>query len=90
MERVLTGIQPSGCITLGNYIGAIRQMVNLQDSYESFVFVADMHAITVPQNPEELTKNIRSLVAFYLACGLDPKKNTIFIQSENIYHANAS
>lgn len=90
MERVLTGIQPSGCITLGNYIGAIRQMVNLQDNYESFVFVADMHAITVPQNPEELTKNIRSLVAFYLACGLDPKKNTIFIQSENIYHANAS
>lgn len=90
MKRILTGLQPSGSITLGNYIGAIKQMVKFQEEYESFIFVADMHAITVPQDPEVLSKNIKSLIALYLACGVDPKKNTIFIQSENLYHANAS
>ena len=90
MKRFLTGLQPTGCITLGNYIGAIKQMVKYQDEYESFIFIADMHAITIPQNPETLSKNIKDLVAIYLACGLDPKKNTIFLQSENIYHANVS
>ena len=88
--RVLTGLQPSGVITLGNYIGAIKQMLKYQDKYESFIFVADMHAITVPQDPIKLKENIRSLLAIYLACGVDPKKNTIFLQSENIYHANVS
>ncbi len=90
MKKILTGLQPSGNLTLGNYIGAIRQMVKLQEEYESIIFVADLHAITVPQNPEELRKNIRSLIAIYLASGIDPKKNTIFIQSENIYHTNMS
>ena len=90
MKRMLTGLQPTGCITLGNYIGSIKQMVKYQEEYDSFIFVADMHAITVPQVPEELSKNIRSLIALYLACGVDPNKNTIFIQSENIYHANVS
>lgn len=90
MQRVLTGLQPTGCITLGNYIGAIRQMIKNQDNYDSYIFVADMHAITVPQNPKELSQNIRSLLAIYLASGIDPKKNTIFLQSENIYHANVS
>ena len=90
MKRVLTGIQPSGNLTLGNYIGAIKQMLKLQENYESFIFVADMHAITVPQNPDSLRKNIRDLLAIYLACGLDPNKNTIFLQSENVYHANVS
>ena len=90
MKRILTGLQPSGCITLGNYIGAIKQMVKYQEEYDSFIFVADMHAITVPQDPDELSKNIKSLIAIYLACGVDPQKNTIFIQSENLYHANAS
>ena len=90
MKRMLTGIQPSGCITLGNYIGAIRRMVKYQSEYESFIFVADMHSITVPQNPIELAKNIRSLVAIYLACGVDPSRNTIFVQSSNVYHANVS
>ena len=88
--RVLTGLQPSGALTLGNYIGAIKQMLKYQDKYESFIFVADMHAITVPQDPIKLKENIRSLLAIYLACGVDPKKNTIFLQSENIYHANVS
>ena len=90
MKRILTGIQPTGVITLGNYIGAIKQMVENQNDYDSIIFIADLHAITVEQNPEELSKNIRSLVALYLACGIDPEKNTIFIQSENEYHTNIS
>ena len=90
MKRMLTGLQPTGCITFGNYIGAIKQMVKYQEEYESYIFVADMHAITVPQDPKELSKNIRSLIALYLACGIDPNKNTIFVQSENVYHANVS
>lgn len=90
MKRVLTGLQPSGELTLGNYIGAIKQMLKLQEEYDSFIFVADMHAITVPQDPIELRKNIKSLLAIYLASGVNPKKNTIFLQSENIYHANVS
>lgn len=90
MKRVLTGLQPSGALTIGNFIGSIKQMVEYQEKYDSFIFIADMHAITVPQDPIKLTNNIRSLVAIYLACGIDPNKNTIFIQSENIYHANVS
>ena len=90
MKRVLTGLQPSGKITLGNYIGSIKQMVKYQNIYDSFIFIADMHAITVPQDPKVLKENIRKLVAIYLACGIDKDKNTIFIQSENIYHANVS
>ena len=88
MKRILTGLQPTGSLTLGNYIGAIKQMVKMQDEYESFLFVADMHAITIAQDPNELHKNIKSLIAMYLASGIDPAKNTIYIQSENIYHAN--
>lgn len=90
MKRVLTGLQPTGVITLGNYIGSIMQMKEYQDKYESFIFIADMHSITINQDPKELKQNIRSLLALYLACGLDPEKNTIFIQSENVYHANLS
>lgn len=90
MKRMLTGLQPTGVITLGNYIGAIKQMVKYQDEYESFLFVADLHAITVPNSNINLKENTRSLIALYLACGIDPKKNTIFVQSQNEYHANLS
>ena len=90
MKKMLTGLQPTGFLTLGNYIGAIGQMIKNQDEYDSYIFVADMHAITVPKDPMELRKNIKSLLAIYLACGIDPKKNTIFLQSENVYHANVS
>ena len=90
MKRVLTGLQPTGCITLGNYIGAIKQMVKYQNEYDSFIFVADMHAITIEQDPIELKNNIKSLLAIYLACGIDKDKNTIFLQSDNVYHANVS
>ncbi len=89
-KRALTGLQPTGVITLGNYIGAIKQMVDYQDEYESYIFIADMHAITVNQDPVELRNNIKSLVALYIACGLDPEKNIIYIQSENPYVANIS
>ena len=90
MKKMLTGLQPTGVITLGNYIGAIKQMVKYQDEYESYIFIADLHSITVPQDPKELHNNIKSLVALYLACGIDQKKNVIFVQSENEYHANIS
>ena len=90
MKKILTGLQPTGTITLGNYIGAIKQMVNNQDKYNSYLFIADMHAITVKQDPKTLHQNIKNLLAIYLACGIDPQKNTIFIQSENEYHANIS
>ena len=89
-KRMLTGLQPTGLITLGNYIGAIKQMAEYQDKYDSFIFIADMHAITMPIEPEKLKENIRNLVAIYIACGIDPNKNKIFIQSENEYHANIS
>ena len=89
-KRVLTGLQPTGVITLGNYIGAIKQMVDYQEEYDSYIFIADMHAITVSQDPTELRNNIKSLVALYLACGIDSNKNTIYIQSDNPYVANIS
>ena len=90
MKKVLTGLQPTGAITIGNYIGSIKQMIEYQDMYESYIFIADLHAITIPQDKEELGKRIRNLIALYLACGIDPKKNKIFIQSENEYHTNVS
>ncbi|MBQ9181274.1 MAG: tryptophan--tRNA ligase [Bacilli bacterium] len=89
-KTIITGIQPSGVITLGNYVGAIKQMVKLQENNNSYIFVADMHAITVPQDPKVLHNNIRNLLALYIACGIDPEKNIIFLQSENEYHANVS
>lgn len=88
MKKILTGLQPTGNITLGNYIGAIRQMTNMQNEYDSYIFVADMHAITIPKEKDELLNNTKSLLALYLACGIDPNKNTIFVQSQNPYHTN--
>ena len=84
-KRILTGLKPTGEITLGNYIGAINQMVNMQDEYDSYLFVADLHALTIPQDPKELHERIRRFIAMYIACGIDPNKNTIYIQSENEY-----
>ncbi|WP_405103214.1 tryptophan--tRNA ligase [Oceanobacillus sp. FSL H7-0719] len=82
MQTIFSGIQPSGTLTLGNYLGAIKQFVELQDEYQCYFCIVDEHAITVPQDRLELRKNIRSLAALYLASGLDPKKATLFIQSE--------
>ncbi len=92
MEKkiMLTGLQPTGVITLGNYIGAIRQMVEYQEKYNSILFIADMHAITMPIDSDTLAQNIRQLIALYIACGVDSEKNLIFLQSDNEYHANIS
>ena len=90
MERLVSGIKPTGGLTLGSYIGAIKQFVELHKNYETFVFVADMHAITTPQEKEKLRQNMKDIVAVYLACGLDPEKATLYIQSENPYHAQLS
>ncbi len=89
-KRLLSGIKPTGELTIGNYIGAIKQFVKMQEDYETYIFVADMHALTIYNDPKELHEKIRRITALYLACGLDPKKNTIFLQSENLYHANLS
>lgn len=90
MGIIVSGIQPSGLITLGNYLGAIRNFVKLQNEMEDsvfYIFIADLHAITVPQEKAALKKNIRSLAAMYVACGLNPDKVNLFIQSEVPAHA---
>ncbi|MBA2874924.1 tryptophan--tRNA ligase [Thermaerobacillus caldiproteolyticus] len=89
MKTIFSGIQPSGVITLGNYIGAMRQFIELQHEYNCYFCIVDQHAITVPQDRLELRKNIRSLAALYLAVGIDPNKATLFIQSEVPAHAQA-
>ena len=90
MKKILTGLQPSGELTLGSLIGGISQSIKYQDMYDSYIFVPDMHAITVEQDPKLLKMRIKKNVALYIACGLDINKNTIYIQSENLYHANLS
>lgn len=87
MKTVFSGIQPSGTLTLGNYLGALKHFVTLQEEHECFFCIVDQHAITVPQDKMTLRKNIRSLAALYLAAGIDPAKSTLFIQSEVPAHA---
>lgn len=82
METIFSGIQPSGTLTLGNYLGAMRQFVQLQNEQDCYFCIVDQHAITVPQDPQELRANIRSLAALYIASGINPDKSTLFIQSE--------
>lgn len=89
MRTIFSGIQPSGTIHIGNYLGAMKQFVELQDSFNCYFCIVDQHAITVPQDRLALRKNIRSLAAFYVAVGIDPKKATLFIQSEVPAHAQA-
>ncbi|KKI93615.1 tryptophanyl-tRNA synthetase [Bacillus sp. SA1-12] len=89
MKTIFSGIQPSGSVTLGNYIGALKQFVDLQDEYNCYFCIVDQHAITVAQDPAALRKNIRSLASLYLAVGIDPEKATLFIQSEVPAHAQA-
>lgn len=80
-KLILSGIQPSGILTLGNYLGALRNWVTIQEEYECLYFIADLHAITVPQEPDVLRANTKKALVQYLACGLDPEKNVIFAQS---------
>src|SRR6266508_6060656 len=84
---VLSGIQPSGNLHLGNYLGAIKRWVEKQEEFDDFFCIVDLHAITVPQDPQELRKITRELAAIYLAAGIDPQKATIFVQSQVPAHA---
>ncbi len=90
MKRIVSGIQPSGEITIGNYIGAIKQFVQLQNEYEMFIMIVDQHAITVPQDKTLLRKRIKDMAALYIACGVDPERANIFIQSEVPAHSQLS
>ncbi|NMB26711.1 MAG: tryptophan--tRNA ligase [Tissierellia bacterium] len=84
---VFSGVQPSGGLTIGNYIGAIKNFVGLQEKYNCYYCIVDLHAITVPQIPKDLRKNTLEVLAIYLASGLDPEKCTLFIQSHVNAHA---
>lgn len=87
MKRIFSGVQPSGNLHLGNYLGAIKQWVEMQDKYESIFCVVDLHAITVKQNPKELREKILDIAKIYIAAGIDPKKSVIFQQSDISEHA---
>ena len=86
---IFSGIQPSGELTLGNYIGALKNWVKLQDEYDCYYCIVDMHAITVRQEPKDLRRRTLEVLAIYIAAGIDPDKNTIFIQSHVPAHAEA-
>jgi len=86
-NRILSGVQPTGNLHLGNYLGAIKNFVKLQKDYECYFMLADLHSITVFQDPEKLRENIIETAAIFLACGLDPKKNVIFCQSSVAGHS---
>jgi len=87
LKRILSGVQPSGDLHLGNYLGAIKNFVSLQHEYECFFCVVDLHAITVWQDPILLAKKTREVTAAFIASGIDPEKNTIFVQSQISQHA---
>ncbi len=86
-KRILSGIQPTGTLHLGNYLGAIRNWVDLQQDYDSYLFMADLHAITVPHDPKTLATSTLQVAATYIACGIDPERSTIFVQSHVSAHA---
>ena len=86
-KRMVSGIKPTGKLTLGNYIGAIKQFIEYQNEYEMFVFIADLHALTLPIEAKELRQNTKDLISIYLACGLDPEKVVLFKQSDVHEHA---
>ena len=90
MKRVFSGVQPTGNIHLGNYLGALKQFVELQNDHECIYCIVDMHAITVPQDPKELREHILDVAALYLAVGVDPKKSIVFVQSDVPGHAELS
>ena len=90
MTRVFSGVQPTGNIHLGNYLGALKQFVELQDDNECIYCIVDLHSITVPQDPKELRKHILDVAALYLSIGVDPKKSTVFVQSDVSGHSELS
>lgn len=90
MNRVFSGVQPTGNIHIGNYLGALKQFVELQEENQCIYCIVDMHSITVPQNPAELRRHTLDVAALYMAIGVDPKKATIFVQSDVSGHAELS
>ncbi len=82
IEKVFSGVQPTGNLHLGNYLGAIKRFVELQDRYDCIYCVVDLHAITVWQDPAELPNTIREVTAAFVACGIDPAKHIVFNQSQ--------
>ena len=85
--RVLSGVQPTGALHLGNWLGAIRNWVQLQESHDTFFCVVDLHAITVPHDPARLAEDTLTTAALYLACGIDPARSTVFVQSHVAAHS---
>ncbi|MBR1627489.1 MAG: tryptophan--tRNA ligase [Bacteroidales bacterium] len=81
METILSGMRPTGNLHLGNYFGALKNFIKLQEDYNCYFFIADFHLLTTHPNPEDLDKNVKTILAQYLACGLDPEKATIYVQS---------
>lgn len=90
MKRVFSGIQPTGNIHIGNYLGALKQFVELQGNSDCIYCIVDLHSITVPQDPKKLRESIRNVAALYLAVGVDPKKSTVFVQSDVPGHSELS
>ncbi|MDR2390005.1 MAG: tryptophan--tRNA ligase [Tannerellaceae bacterium] len=84
METVLSGIRPTGNLHLGNYFGAVQSFVKLQDAYQCFFFIADWHSLTTHPRPENIRQSVKTILAEYLACGIDPEKATIYVQSDVI------
>ena len=82
MERVISGIRPTGNLHLGNYFGAVKSFVKMQDEYQSMFFIADWHSLTTHPKPEDIQQSARTILAEYLACGIDPKKAPIYVQSD--------
>jgi len=85
--RVLSGVQPTGALHLGNWLGAIRNWVDLQNDHDTFFCVVDLHAVTVPHDPQRLANDTLTTAALYLACGLDPERSTVFVQSQVAAHS---
>ncbi|OGF48978.1 tryptophan--tRNA ligase [Candidatus Giovannonibacteria bacterium RIFCSPLOWO2_12_FULL_44_25] len=85
-QVAVSGVRPTGDLHIGNYLGAIKQFVELQEKYKTYFFIADLHAITEPQDPEKLANQTLDIAALYLACGLDPQKTTLFVQSHMPEH----
>lgn len=90
MKRVFSGMQPTGNLHLGNYIGALKRFIPLQEEAECFFCVVDLHALTVPREPEELRRKTLELAGLYLAAGLDPERSHLFVQSHNPAHSEAA
>ncbi|MCN0157852.1 tryptophan--tRNA ligase [Mesomycoplasma ovipneumoniae] len=86
-KRLVSGITATGNLTIGNFLGSIKPSLSFQDQYENFIFVADLHALTLPIDPEKLTQNRASIFAFYLTCGFDPEKTVLFFQSDVSAHS---